>query len=98
MKIRGEIREGVQTSVKGKSKVWGSWNDSKKVAGLKSETNLEEGRRHQKIQITCKVCDQSASQRLKSPLPYGTRVMEKSSYGETRSVQEPNHSGEHRHQ
>lgn len=61
------------------------------MVGLKSETNLEKGGRHQKIQITNKVCDQSTSQKLKSPLMYGIRVIEMS-YGETRGVQKPNHS------
>ena len=84
MRMRGEITEGVRTSLKGKKrlgkrKVWGNRNNSKKVISLESKANLERGRRHQKIQITIKVGESSSSQKLKSSLMYGVRMMEKTS-------------------
>lgn len=62
------------------------------MTGLKNERNLEEGRRHQKIQVTIKVSEKSANQKLKSSLMYGTKVMQKTSDGESGSVWKPNHS------
>lgn len=84
MRMRGEIREGVRTSLKGKEKlgkrkVWGNRNNSKKVISLESKANLEKGRIHQKIQITIKVVGSSSNQKLKSSLIYGVRMMEKTS-------------------
>lgn len=45
----------------------------------KVKANLEEGRRHQKIQIIMEVCEPSSSQKLESSLMCGARMTEKTS-------------------
>ena len=45
----------------------------------KAKANSEEGRRHQKIQITMEVRESSSSQKLKSSLMCGARMREKTS-------------------